>query len=82
MFKFATSALLAVSAIAVSLQTTSDGDTADQGLPPHNGPSLQERLETVVDVMDTNNDKEVTVDEVAEALFLAQIMEYIDLDGA
>ena len=81
MFKFATSALLAVSAIAVSLQKTTS-DTAGPGNPPHNGPSLQERLETVVDVMDTNNDKEVTVDEVAEALLLAQIMEYIDLNAA
>ena len=80
MFKFATSALLAVSAIAVSLQTTSD--TAGPGGPPHNGPSLQDRLETVVDVMDTNNDKEITVDEVAEALLLAQLMEYIDLNAA
>ena len=76
MLKFATSTLFAASAMAARLQFT--------GGPPDSGdkPSIFERVELIHEVIDQNNDTFVSITELAEMLFLAETMSYIDHEMA
>ena len=76
MLKFATSTLFAASAMAARLQFT--------GGPPDSGdkPSIFERVELIHEVIDQNNDTFVSITELAEMLFLAEGMSYIDHEDA
>ena len=76
MLKFATSTLFAASAMAARLQFT--------GGPPDSGdkPSIFERVELIHEVIDQNNDTFVSITELAEMLFLAEGMSYIDHEVA
>ena len=81
MFKFATSALFATSAMAVHLQGT--GARVYRG-PPGSGdrPTIYERVELIHQVIDQNNDTFVSISELAEMLILAEAMAYIDHETA
>ena len=76
MLKFATSTLFAASAMAARLQFT--------GGPPDSGdkPSIFERVELIHEVIDQNNDTFVSITELAEMLFLAEGLSYIDHEVA
>ena len=78
MLKFATSTLFAASAMAARLQFT--GGPSDAGDEPE--PSIFERVELIHEVIDQNNDTFVSITELAEMLFLAEGMSYIDHEVA
>ena len=81
MFKFATSTLLATSAMAVQLQS-SDLYMCTDDDPTCGGTSIFDRMELIHEVIDQNDDKVITVSELATMLFLVEGWEYITHEEA
>ena len=81
MFKFATSTLLAASAMAVQLQS-SDLYMCTDDDPTCGGTSILDRMKLIHNVVDQNDDMVLTISELAKMLFLIEWWGYISHEEA